>query len=520
MRGIKTVAETYQRKQYLHHAFRHVANLFFLANPMSLYTLTIADSKNLLSDDIKTAIKKDVDYVIANCIDRYVDWKGTLDFKVNIKTNAEFFNEVDWAKNLSNSDGCLPGTEMAWVGSRKSNLIEATTGIDLNGSESDAGFTIYLGVDGTVKLFGVPLWLDPDPVFNTTPAIPTGYYDFISVALHEIIHTLAFDGVSDSASPFGALSTVSGDHYNFTGDHVTALLGGSLPMTADNHVVSSLCVPYAESGLMRDWGNYDQNRWDIGRIELAVMQDLGYDISADLTGLSYTDIDDKNPAIVGTAVADTLYGDFQGNKITGDAGNDKIDGGLDTDAAVYIAARANYTFDKTDSGLTVIDTTGTEGTDSLIAIERLQFTDVSLAFDTDAANNAGGIYRLYKAALNRTPDLVGLGYWIAQADAGSKDAVQMATDFTYADEFKTLYGVQTADNYMTGEDITALVTTIYENVLNRAPDAGGRDYYAGQITTHTKTVGRVLAEISDSAENYAQVAELIATGIPYTPWST
>ena len=339
MRGIKTVAETYQRKQYLHHAFRHVANLFFLANPMSLYTLTIADSKNLLSDDIKTAIKKDVDYVIANCIDRYVDWKGTLDFKVNIKTNAEFFNEVDWAKNLSNSDGCLPGTEMAWVGSRKSNLIEATTGIDLNGSESDAG-------------------------------------------------------------------------------------------------------------------------------------------------------------------------------------NDKIDGGLDTDAAVYLAARANYTVDKTDSGLTVIDTTGTEGTDSLIAIERLQFTDVSLAFDTDAANNAGGIYRLYKAALNRTPDLVGLGYWIAQADAGSKDAVQMATDFTYADEFKTLYGVQTADNYMTGEDITALVTTIYENVLNRAPDAGGRDYYAGQITTHTKTVGRVLAEISDSAENYAQVAELIATGIPYTPWST
>jgi hypothetical protein len=96
----------------------------------------------------------------------------------------------------------------------------------------------------------------------------------------------------------------------------------------------------------------------------------------------------------------------------------------------------------------------------------------------------------------------------------------MATDFTYADEFKTLYSVRTADNYMTGEDITALVTTIYENVLNRAPDAGGRDYYAGQITMQSKTVGRVLAEISDSAENYAQVAELIATGIPYTPWST
>ena len=114
--------------------------------------------------------------------------------------------------------------------------------------------------------------------------------------------------------------------------------------------------------------------------------------------------------------------------------------------------------------------------------------------------------------------LGGLGYWIAQADAGTKDAVRMATDFTYADEFKTLYGVQTADNYMTGEDITALVTKIYENVLDRAPDAGGRDYYSSQITTKLKTVGQVLAEISDSAENKLAVADLIGTGIEYTPW--
>ena len=92
------------------------------------------------------------------------------------------------------------------------------------------------------------------------------------------------------------------------------------------------------------------------------------------------------------------------------------------------------------------------------------------------------------------------------------------THFTYADEFKTLYGVQTADNYMTGEDITALVTKIYENVLDRAPDAGGRDYYVGQITAKSKTVGQVLAEISDSAENKLVVADLIGTGIAYTPW--
>ncbi len=191
-------------------------------------------------------------------------------------------------------------------------------------------------------------------------------------------------------------------------------------------------------------------------------------------------------------------------------------GDSDINIVVFSDFRANYTLTETDTGWLISSTT--DGNDTINNVERLQFTDLSLALDTDAANSAGGIYRLYKAALDRDPDLGGLGYWIAQADAGTKDAVQMATDFTYADEFKTLYGVQTVDNYMTGEDITALVTQIYENVLNRAPDLGGRDYYAGQITTKSKTVGQVLAEISDSAENKLAVADLIGTGIEYTPW--
>ena len=230
---------------------------------------------------------------------------------------------------------------------------------------------------------------------------------------------------------------------------------------------------------------------------------------------------------------DAVIGLAGDDSFTGNTSSDYFDGGIGIDKAIFRGASGEYTItasatisDQTDStgktvlsGYLVADSIDSrDATDTFINVERLEFTDVTIALDTDASNSAGGIYRLYKAALDRTPDLGGLGYWIAQADAGTKDAVRMATDFTYADEFKTLYGVQTADNYMTGEDITALVTKIYENVLNRAPDEGGRDYYAGQITTHSKTVGQVLAEISDSAENKLAVVDLIATGIEYTPW--
>ena len=155
---------------------------------------------------------------------------------------------------------------------------------------------------------------------------------------------------------------------------------------------------------------------------------------------------------------------------------------------------------------------------TLIDVERIEFQDGAIALDVDGATSAGGIYRLYKATFNREPDTGGLGYWIAQADDGVKDAVRMAEDFTWSAEFQNLYGITTKDNYGTGTDVRDLVTGFYENVLGRAPDAGGLNYYTGVIESHEKTVGRVLAEISDSAENYDNTIGLIQNGIQYDLW--
>ena len=78
--------------------------------------------------------------------------------------------------------------------------------------------------------------------------------------------------------------------------------------------------------------------------------------------------------------------------------------------------------------------------DFLKSVERIQFPSdgvtQSLALDTDGATSAGGIYRLYKATFNREPDIGGLGYWIAQADAEKKDAVSMAEAFAWSESSK------------------------------------------------------------------------------------
>lgn len=159
------------------------------------------------------------------------------------------------------------------------------------------------------------------------------------------------------------------------------------------------------------------------------------------------------------------------------------------------------------------------GTDSLHDIERLQFSDYNVALDTDSANSAGGIYRLYQAAFDRQPDLPGLGYWIKAADNG-KSAVTMAEDFTWSKEFLDLFHLSAPkDNYFTGVEVKTLVEGMYTHVLHRTADSGGLNYYAGVIQSHEKTVGRVLAEISDSPENHTAVASAIANGIQYTPYT-
>lgn len=213
--------------------------------------------------------------------------------------------------------------------------------------------------------------------------------------------------------------------------------------------------------------------------------------------------------------ADRINGNSYANTLAGYGGDDRIDGGGGTDTAIFFGLFSSHSIQK--SGAAIL-TDGPDGSDTMLNVERLQFDDKALAFDTDGSISAGGIYRLYQATFDRTPDLGGLGYWIRQADNG-ESSIRMAEDFTWSQEFQQLYGVSTHDNYQTGADIASLVSGFYQHVLHRAPDQGGLEYYVGVIESREKTVGQVLAEIADSPENYAATIGQIQNGIEYLPWA-
>mgnify|MGYP003942493579 CR=1 FL=1 len=96
------------------------------------------------------------------------------------------------------------------------------------------------------------------------------------------------------------------------------------------------------------------------------------------------------------------------------------------------------------------------------SVERLQFSDGTLALDTGSGQTAGEAYRLYQAAFNRTPDTAGLKYQTNALDSGYSLST-VAGNFIASPEFQRTYG---------NVNDTQFITLLYQNVLHRAPDAG------------------------------------------------
>lgn len=206
----------------------------------------------------------------------------------------------------------------------------------------------------------------------------------------------------------------------------------------------------------------------------------------------------ESDTIIGSAGNEVLYGYGGDDFIQGGAGNDTIDGGRGIDTAVFSGARSAYQI--TGNGRFV---SGIDGNDTLINIERLQFTDVTIALDIEG--NAGQAYRLYQAAFNRTPDAGGLNYWVNKLDEGHS-LYTIASAFTQSQEFIDLYG-------SSNPTAAVLIEKMYENVMHRASDAGGFNYWMTQLTTGMVDKNSLLMNFSESAENQANVIGVIQNGI-------
>lgn len=221
---------------------------------------------------------------------------------------------------------------------------------------------------------------------------------------------------------------------------------------------------------------------------------------------------------------DTLIGNAGANVLTGRGGNDHLDGGAGIDCARYSGPRAAASIELLPASMqheASVSAPG-QGTDTLAGIERLLFDDLAHAFDVDPTGNvddprtkgeggnAGKAYRLYQAALARTPDLPGLGYWIRVIDDGGS-LYDIATGFIDSNEFRQAYGSDTTDRQF--------LTVIYRNVLGREYDPAGFEWWLGVLASHDTTRQQVLVDFSESPENKDNLVGLIGNGFDYVVYT-
>ena len=101
------------------------------------------------------------------------------------------------------------------------------------------------------------------------------------------------------------------------------------------------------------------------------------------------------------------------------------------------------------------------------------------------------VLRLYRSAFGRFPDTGGFNFWMGEYTAATS-LREIALRFSQSPEFTDIYG--------TSPRPSELVDRLYRNVLDRAGEAGGVDFWEGEYLAG-RSIPELLVAFADSGEN-------------------
>ena len=372
----------------------------------------------------------------------------------------------------------------------------------------------YPNADGDV-------WYNNDYSSLATAANGPGS-DVIHLVLHETGHALGLkhphDGGANNRPTFTALGIGSLDNELYTVMSYNTVTGSNVafghaatPSVLDIAALQAVYGANSNTGS----GNTGYSFTNDGAIRTI------YDVSGsdwldlstapggafiNLTPGMFTSLRAGGPSVIGIAIGTVIEAALGGSGndlIAGNAANNYIDGRAGVNTYFLQGAHASYQTVFSPGSITTVDTTpGRDGTDTLVNVQRLHFSDDMIAFDIQG--DAGQAYRLYQAALHRTPEIAGVSYHANRLDNGVS-LHDVAGGFIAAPEFAQLYGAAPTDQ--------TFVRALYQNVLGRGPDAAGEAYYLGHLADRSMDRAAVLVGFSESPENHGRVDPTIAAGI-------
>jgi len=102
------------------------------------------------------------------------------------------------------------------------------------------------------------------------------------------------------------------------------------------------------------------------------------------------------------------------------------------------------------------------------------------------------VQRSYIAFYGRPADAAGLVFWSDQLDSVNGDLAEILDDFSNSQEFLDRYGS------LSDED---LISSLYQQLFNRDPDAEGLSFYAGELQSGARTLDSIALDVLNGALN-------------------
>ena len=171
-------------------------------------------------------------------------------------------------------------------------------------------------------------------------------------------------------------------------------------------------------------------------------------------GLNKIQGDGVKLLIEGTDAADHLIGTAQNERLNGGNGNDLIDGGAGIDTAVYSMNAENYGLSWSKASgwkvtfegpvIAIYPPPPTEGTDTLVGIERVAFADRTIELDARAPSSGGvvsdSLYHFFIVAFGAAPGVTYLDQ-LAEAAGSGMSLKSIVEVFITKAQFTDVYGV-------------------------------------------------------------------------------
>jgi hypothetical protein len=210
--------------------------------------------------------------------------------------------------------------------------------------------------------------------------------------------------------------------------------------------------------------------------------------------------------VFGSAFADSLYGYGPSTSFSGGGGDDLIVATAGTNTAYFEGNATDYTLRATAgaSTVSVTDRIGDEGTDSLVNIQYVKFANQTVETEwltktaALSASQVVDLTQLYVASFNRAPDALGLTYWGSQLKNGMSLETIAKSFFAQP---------EAAAAYPSSQSTEAFITKVYNNVLNRGPDAGGLAYWSAELGSGHISKDSFLLAIINGARTSGSTAD-------------